>query len=377
MMLLKNHKLLTVLYFVVLLVIILIPILTQNDIITTIKDGSDMKAHLNIVKDIANGNKIYPIYFGQVIFGYLLSPFGNSPHLESIYLWLNFIVLIGMVVTIYYIVRKLFGNMSAYLVIPMIIFGSTGIISLFRYGTLFALINMYIILPFAVYFFVKYLDSSKVKYLIGSILIFMLFSVFHSTSIYLFASLGLFAFGMAIYYLVKKNYKRTCIIVGFWVVALCVGMLLSNLFSQNNVASLLGSTNIISSDKYYLGFDPAYDSTMMIRHLSVTIAFILLVSLILLAKFKYYEQLDKKQSYFIIIIGCFIVAICGAIAMRITHDIIFINRLMLDATTLITIGTACLTGFVLNQYKNKLLSWAIAIMVIGGSIPLLRMWIGV
>lgn len=377
MMLLKNHKLLTVLYFVVLIAVILIPMLTQNDIITTIKDGSDMQAHLNVIKDIHDGNKIYPIYFGQVIFGYLLSPFGDSPHLESIYLWVNFIVLIGMVFTIYYIVRKLFGNMSAYLVIPMIIFGSTGIISLFRYGTLFALINMYIILPFAIYFLVRYLDSSKVKYLISSIFLFILFSVFHSTSVYLFASMGLFAVGMMIYYLVKKSFKRMGVVLGIFVFSLAIVMLLSSLFSHNSVASLLSSSNILSSDKYYIGFDPAYDSTMMIRHLSVTIAFILLVSLVLLAKFKYYEQLDKKQSYFIIIIGCFIVTICGAIAMRITHDIIFINRLMLDATTLITIGTACLTGFVLNQYKNKLLNWAIAIMVIGGSIPLLRMWVGV
>lgn len=363
----KKNLLYIIIYLFVIALIIIYPMLSQNDIITTIKAGSDMPAHINYIQNFSNGIYEKPLYVGQVFVAFLLQPFAHSASFPTIYLWFNFIVLLGVVATFFYIAYKVFSLWSALLIIPIALFSTSGVISLFRYGVIFNVINMYIILPFAIYNLASWIKDKKLFNAVMTIVLFGLFSIFHVTSLYLVGGIGLFVALMVIYMLYKKERRNAFLTIFVGMIAVILSVYIPREFVASSSLTAISQSTDNSSILYRI--------IMMIRHQSIIVVALLVISVILLFKDKIYKSLNKLQSYALILFACFALAITGAVVIGLSSDILFINRLMVDASSMIAILTACLLGFVLNKYKNKTLNIVMSIIAIGGSIPLLIMWV--
>jgi hypothetical protein len=126
-------------------------------------------------------------HYGYAIIGYPLNWLASvtSIPLASLYLWFSYIALVGVGLSLFFILTKLVNYKAGLLalVIPTLL--SRGFITLFDYGMIFNIISSGILLPFLIYFSIKYVITNRKVYLISSISLTFIYSIFHTMGIYL------------------------------------------------------------------------------------------------------------------------------------------------------------------------------------------------
>lgn len=352
------------------ILIVMMPLLLHNDILDSIVGSADMKAHTDVVRQYSvASNTDGTLYWGQKALAVIMSPLGKSINLDTFYLWLSFLVLIIMIVTLYYVVRKLAGRTSALLVLPMILFCTPSIISLFKYGVIFSIINMYIILPIALLLGIYWVTKRKIYYLLSSLVVFTLFSAFHFTSMYLPYGLGLAIVVYLIYAIVRRQwgYVKPVLLLGIPVILLNIVM-----------TALLMDSRIAEVGGYSLNIN----GNNILSMLQVITSHIYLVPVLLLCGIfivwlpRYgMKNMGAKINAYLIILISFVIVLFGGIMLEITTNILYINRMATDLAVLLTIAVACVIGYILDSKKSKPLSYAVYGIVCFGSIPVITMWI--
>jgi len=136
----------------------------------------------------------------------LLLPFtelGASP--LGIYTVFTYIVVIGSLLCIYLLVRRYYGKTPALLTFLGMLFVGFGFLYLFKAGTMYHLLTLYIMVPGLIYSIARYLKGSN-KWLIPSILLTTLVSLSHPIGyVYTGIALSLFLAGYWLYYRGKDN----------------------------------------------------------------------------------------------------------------------------------------------------------------------------
>lgn len=351
----------------VLLIIIIMPLFLQNDIITTIKSGSDMKASLALIRGETN----YTNYVGQIIITNILKPFANSSHLDMIYLIFSFGLLAMSAFALIFIVKSLVNITSASLVILVAMFCTTGILSLFRYGVIFNLVNMYLILPIAILFAIKGLVKERMLCLEIAVLFFMLFSCFHYTGIYLSPAIALMIMAHLVYCLVgKKKIMLRGVIFG--IIVMAINLLILYAGYKKGIA-------VAFEDELQLGKSLGgylyYIFMQSINHLSLATLLLLIVAGAWFCKSRKTIKLSTETKLFLFTGISFVAVLFGGLILHLTDNVLYMNRIMVDATTLLAIVVASVLGILLKTQKTNVAYACVYALVGIGVIPVLKVWL--
>lgn len=156
--------------------------------------GDDASVHVKWIESIQGVHTLPPAYWGQAIIGipvkWLSDVSGAS--VLSVYTWMSYLVLALSCITIYTVASRLTSRWAGFIAIVIIVFASEGFMYLFRYGQIFDIVNMCIVLPIGILFLALWTKTGKLPLLIGTITAFLLFALFHPTGTYLPYCAGLY-----------------------------------------------------------------------------------------------------------------------------------------------------------------------------------------
>ena len=152
-------------------------------------------------------------YLGYAYIGYPLNFIMDITGIPMwrIFLVFNVVVMIFVGLTFYYILSRLVDYKAGLFALPLTFLCSFGLIAQYDFGMIFNVINVAIILPFFIYFTIRWYTTRKNSYLITSLVLAFLFSNFHMDGIYLspIVCVALFA-----YYVFQRYYKKQSIDYG-------------------------------------------------------------------------------------------------------------------------------------------------------------------
>lgn len=342
-------------------VFIIIPLLQGE--YALIEQSTDMEAHTNIIDSFINGTPMPRLlYFGQVIVGAPLAALIILTRLstDTIYVIFNFLVLIGVALTLYYVVKWLVGLRAAWLVVPVCIFATPSLLGLFKYGVIFDIINIGIILPWAIYFGVKWYVTTKKHYAVASLSLMLLYSVFHVTGLYLPFALTILVVVAIVYKVfVNRRYQLMPIgifgimIIPWYIVMVVVGVL--SLTSEPSGGGIpFGGDNI-------LGYGTVTPLQFTYQFLGISTAVLLAIAIAYYVGMRKRVRIGLEAKLFGLTLCCFAVPLIIGMFTNIFGASV---RLASDLATIVALITVCLIGALLNSRKR----FAIELFVVSSSI---------
>lgn len=373
------------------------PMLLNNGIVDNIRASSDMKVHIGII----TGENTDNLYYGQIILKYLFKPFAESKYLDTIYLWFNFSVLLGISILFYFITKEIIGKHS--IIVPIIVlFVSTGILGLFKYGVIFNVINMYLILPMIIYLFVSWYNNSKNWKMLLLLALVALFSVFHYTGLYLAYTTALVMIGYGTYSIFGSRKYLKVFIVSIIIIAINIG--LSTLFIKGasdmqvsildtkkpieQVIIAVPNTSIVSTPTQQPSLQPQSGASnqtvvdtphgnILVRSYNKTLIFVKYISpfviLLLILSAVLWKTINYKIKGYLYIVGFFAITLIGGYYLEATRDY---NRLALDGASMLAIFTSLAIGIVMKYRKSWKLNAVVYGLILIGAIQNIIIWIG-
>ncbi|MCL0084130.1 hypothetical protein M1N82_01050 [Dehalococcoidia bacterium] len=136
----------------------------------------------------------------------------------TVFFWFNYIVLISIFVSLWFLLKHFYGLPAALLGFPLTAMLSRAIWHYFNDGTIFNIANLYIFGILAITCVALWLKSGSSKYLILSGVLFSITAVYHSvTYLFILASMGLFFTGFLVYKLInRQSYARLIYAAGLF-----------------------------------------------------------------------------------------------------------------------------------------------------------------
>lgn len=215
-----KNKILPLAVLVIGVAVMLVPLANHAHIYQTLTESSDIKAHSEMVRIIADnqqlGVNIYPmmyiqrgalskfgdiassgqgqkgviLYPAQYLFGWVFGQADKVLHVnpQTVMLWFMFLTLAGVALTLYVFGRMI--NDSGWLLLLIPLLCTTAILGLFAYGVVYSIFNMYIVLLWAILFMVKGLETRKIKWFTAGTVAFVLFLVLHPMPISPYVAVG-------------------------------------------------------------------------------------------------------------------------------------------------------------------------------------------
>lgn len=204
-------------------VVIILPPIIHGYVYPT--GGDDTAHHLVVMAQITPTHPIPSdcLYAGQWIVGYplvLLRDYLHIP-LTASFLWFNYLALIGVVITSYFVFSKLFNRLAGILV-AMVSFLLSANMNMFLAGAVFNLINMGIILLWLLYFGITAVMRKSWRRGIVCLPLLALFAVFHATGQYLWALPIIVLIGWGLRKRIKTERVWALLVLGLLVVALVI-----------------------------------------------------------------------------------------------------------------------------------------------------------
>ncbi len=396
MAILKKYKF-DIIILLIFAVVILAPILYQGYIYPSL--GDDSAAHMRTIDKIAAGD-LAPdtMYLGTIIAGIPIRLFSKLTGIStnSLFLWFSFLSLAAVAVTIYFVTRSFVGKQAALLATILAIFCTQSILALFLFGVIFNIINMYIILMLGIYFLVKFLNERKPWQAVASGGLASIFSIFHTTALYLpYVALPLIGLA-SLYYLIQKKRRDMLEVSFFGGIAVAASVLLSKIFLPGfSLAGVTSSPSTIA----YMADPPAFPGTAtgqlpaaaesaaesvvrviefsptfgeyIIEYLSPATLAILIASVIGLIIYRKKVKWSSETKLFIGILSCFGAAtLIGSLSGLVPAPV----RLMLDSSTLFAIVAGCLAGVLLVTIKSRIFTCTILAVIVIGIVPTMTTW---
>jgi hypothetical protein len=330
--------------------------------------GHDTAAHLDVLDKIVIGKPI-PLfndnkeirYFAYYILGYPMDAVSQvfSVSKNDIFFWFNYLALIGVGLSLFYIFTKLVNLYAGLMALILPTFASYAILLLFYSGVVFNIINVGIILPFMSYFLIQYIFVRKLRYVLGAIILGLLFAVFHSTGIYLpFFIVAWFAMYL-IYKRIKKERisRRLLLIVG---VIMAVGALLYLKLNPLALETMSG----IDIDGVR-GFGLLWQS--LAYYFSIYIFGLIIASAYMLKE----KTLLSKEKITLAMFGS--MALVMLPAMLGLSPIPFVQGL--DFAVFLSMVAVILTGIVYRIDKTRIMSLTLGVIIVASSIVNLNNWV--
>ena len=352
------------------LVIYAIPWITRNHIYQITMTASDAQAHSNVIDAFTNGTGTPILYPAQAVFGFILGSINKIFHAPpiAVFVVFSYVALVGVGFTIYYVVSRLTRtSVSGFLAVLVTILCTTSILVFFLYGTIYNLIDMYIVLPFAVFCLVKWLANKRVVYLVGGLLIVALFSSLHLVSIYIPYTVATIVAGLIVYSIVTR--RNTRYFIGTALLVLAVNLVFSWLFLRNQLLPLVASVvanadTTVRETNQWAGY--LYQMTWV--YLTPKVLVLGLLTAITMVLYRKHLVIKAEAKYLICIVGALALVLVAGGILGVSG---YPGRVMLDASTVVALSIALGMGE-LWQVKKVDLSWfkVSSLAVIGVSVVL-------
>ena len=177
-----KRRLLIIGCFVLYAAIIILPAFIHHYIYPNM--GVDFPSNVGY---LTNANLWGITYYAYVYIGYPLRWFHsltNIPYTQ-IYLWFSYAILVLVGYCWYFVLSKLVNYIAGLAVLGLIFVCAMGLAWQFSFGGTFDMMNIGIVLPFLIYFFIKWYQERKNYQLILSLILVFVFGNFHYNGIYL------------------------------------------------------------------------------------------------------------------------------------------------------------------------------------------------
>jgi hypothetical protein len=308
----------------------------------------------------ANGNNISDsLYPARQIIGYPLAYLHNITgiSLDMLYIVFCFVSLALTGYVLYKIFSKFNVGKEAFV---LSVCCSTGILSMFSYGMVASILNMYVFMVGSIYFLIEWITKSKKKHLAIGLLLFGIFSIFHLTSLYAPYAIVIL---IVVTLLSKLFNKSVSIKKPLIVLALLTGMLVLNVILALAVftPSIQGMAfnNIVSfitgNSSMYLSNTPLSINFFVLRYLSIATIGVLIISLITLFLYRKKTVFSKEWCLYIIALTSFAVPLCVGTFFPVSPEPV---RTAVDFATVTALITALLFSIVKKESLVKVTSYA-------------------
>lgn len=185
----NRSRLVTILVLVIASTIILLPPLIHGYIYPSA--GDDSAEHMRVINQIDLSHpfskSVQYLYAGQWLIGLPLVSFDKLTgiSLPVSFMWFNYLVLIGVVVTYYLIFSRLFNQLAGIIAVILGVFLSIANLGLFYAGSIFSIINVEIIMMWLLYCAIMAITKRSGNHAFYAGLLGCLFAWFHPSGYYL------------------------------------------------------------------------------------------------------------------------------------------------------------------------------------------------
>lgn len=326
--------------------------------------GGDSLIHLRRIGTIG-AEHTETLYFGQALVGYPMRWISDwtGASLEVLFLWFSFIMMATVGVVLYIVISSLVNRTAGLAVVLLAMFCSMGIMVLFHTGTIFNIINMWIILPIALYFVVMWTIHRGWQNALAAILFCTLFSVFHPTGTLLPPTLALFFSAMM---LSKHMKKHKLLTFGSILVILTAIAAIYCFWLPGKEIKIISTQQLGIASNSWAALAL---KDFIIDHLRITTLMILAVSIGLIAWKRKVFGIRRETKLFIAMLLCLIAILVPLTFTGIHPDP---RRGGIDLATMVAILTACLVGVIWHNNRN--MGYGLLSVALIGAIPTLVLW---
>jgi hypothetical protein len=376
---LKNNV--SLLIAITLIAIIIVPPIAYDYTYPNLSD--DTAEHLKAFEKLELGQP-FPkdsIYYGQVVTGLALKQVSRvvNINVNTLFLWFNFIVLLVSMLTIY-MLSTLIHKKAWLIIIPLAMFCSNSILSLFEHGIIFNIINMYIILVVIIYCLTKWIVHGSKVALIMALPLSLSFAVFHSSALYLPLMLTSSIIVISVYCLFKKEYKmliRTIVpFVAIGAISIVLIKLTLNSVVLGWTITTIRSILDLKTNPITGAIAPPTIIDFLITYLSPIVIIIFYFSIIMAYKIKDKLKLEMQTKVVLLILTSFAIPLAIGSFTRLTHDPTRIAYDLAGITGLLIGCIVAITAYKLQGKKVLIFRATLAICLIIGAFPLLHLWFG-
>jgi len=341
--------------------VLLVPLITKNHIYQGVALGGDTKnVFLPYLQKATDGASLielskgfYPVLgVSMGILGVLNRVLRMNP--EVLFFLYSLLVLFGVAVTLYYLGKTVGGIKTGWLMLALGLFSTTSLLSLYSYAMLANLLNVYIILLWAIIAFSRWFISRKTLFLVFGMVLITIYSMLHPTAFYLPYAMGVLLIALVVLASRREIRWTECGLYAIIAVSVIViNLTMSNLFLQSYLTTLTASIPV--------GIQEVIQSSLLANLWGISGTFVqylapITIIIALLVGIEVYETklwrcIPKVQWCPLLILGSFAVALIGGSYIRATQ---LPERIILDASAMITFIIAGLLG---ELIKRKELSW--------------------
>ncbi len=349
-----KSKIITILCLLLFCVIVFLPPIIHGYVYPNV--GDDSTAHLKNLDMIQSGGGLEVPYIGSIIVGYPIVWISNLTNIgiDPLFLWFSYVALALVGITLYVVMSRLVNKQAGWFALALTIFSAQGILFQFYYGQLFNLINIGIILPWLIYFVVKYLTDKRAYQLVLVIIFAGLFGTFHTCGIYLPFIAGLTTVAYVTYhsFIWRKVQIRGVVLGGSIVVLSVIGVMVLDPFTPMKVSYIggivasFGKGIAVPVENYLLGIV----SPMILAILIFTCVF----------------PKDILKNIRSETKGLFTILLCIAVLLIIvTFAKLSLDawRQALDLATILACLAAISVGLLMERWKNKFVTIILVLIV--------------
>lgn len=357
-------------------VIAFVPWMLKNGIFHTIIISTDLASHAGVVEAVGNGVTPQPMmYPAEYIVGYPLGLIQRLTGIDAttLFLTFSFLSLIAVGITLYFVFSRLAGKLTGYLTVLVAMLCTQCILAFFSYGTVFNMINIYIILPWIMFFAIRWLTGNKAKYLIATVLLCVFHSIFHPTAFYLALAVGL----LAVVLLVAQTAR--------WIrrrrfgdprpLLLCTGLLGTGVLSLwlffHGFWKLIGDVfrSVAVGGGGYSIYTPLSFGNFVENFLEPITAVLAVIAVAGLILYRKTLSFKPEVKMMLVILGSLAVVLCVGTFTSLTADPV---RMALDFGSILAIMVAVVIGILLEKKEHMWLpAGCYCIMACGAMITLL------
>lgn len=363
----QKKRLVYLVVFVIGVALLLAPFFTKNHIYQGVALGGDtMKAFIPMINASTNGASImglgqYGGYFGLWIAMWFLGIINKILHVnpEILFYLYSICVLLATAITLYYFGKKIVGGIrSGWITLVIGILVSTSILALYTWGCTVNIINVYVVLMWAILFYINWAKSRRWYWLLASALLLILFMFLHPTGFYLPFTILVLCVGVIGWSLVKKRKLQS------WVIGLLI-LLVSTMLVTWRYSGAIGlhGHNIFDID-YLVKF---------VRILLIPVPTIIgVLTIVAWWRNRHNTKLSMELGIALSILGSLLVVLIGASVLQLT---ILPERQILDASSVGAIIVALILAYLIKTHDLQWLKASAYALMALGSLVSIRGWV--
>ena len=279
----------------------------------------------------------------------LLLKLPNPP--DTAFFWFNYISLIVIALTLYYVASKLFNPLSGLLAVWMCMFLAPAFYMMFYQGAIFNLTGMYILGLLSILATCLWLRTRRPYHAVLSLLLLIVTPLYHPSGYYILAGIAIYVVVRLILEGIKKNLSKGLGWYGIGLVLVCF------------VSALLtGMESFIQT--YNEGAIRFYD---WFAHLASV--WVVVILLICGAMWYYLRPAIDKAT--LGVLGCIILVL---VVCAFTDLVPQPYRAGLDLAIITAFTSAGILGVIIKARGSKLFNYAIIGVIVVAAVPMILHW---